>query len=97
MLRALLAAAAVPIIVSSAAAQSLSATAEARTLWKSVIGNLNQAADELPESLYAYRPTPDVRTMGELFAHIAGSQKMYCAMANDCMKTGCLHPLRQTH
>ena len=81
MLRAILAAAAVPVIVSSAAAQSLSATAEARTLWKSVIGNLNQAADELPESLYAYRPTPDVRTVGELFAHIAGSQKMYCALA----------------
>jgi uncharacterized damage-inducible protein DinB len=81
MLRAILAAAAVPILVSSAAAQSLSATAEARALWKSVIGNLNQAADELPESMYAYRPTPDVRTTGELFAHIAGSQKMYCAMA----------------
>ena len=81
MLRAILAAAAIPIIASSAAAQSLSATAEARTLWKSVIGNLNQAADELPESLYAYRPTPDVRTTGELFAHIAGSQKMYCALA----------------
>ena len=81
MLRVILAAAAVPAIVSSAAAQSLSATAEARTLWKSIIGNLNQAADELPESLYSYRPTPDVRTMGEMFAHVAGSQKMYCAMA----------------
>jgi len=81
MLRAILAAAAVPIIVSSAAAQSLSATAEARTLWKSFIGNLNQAAEELPESLYAYRPTPDVRTMCELFAHVAGAQKAYCALA----------------
>jgi uncharacterized damage-inducible protein DinB len=81
MLRAILATAAIPILVSSAAAQSLSATAEARTLWKGIIGNLNQAADELPESMYAYRPTPDVRSAGELFAHVAGSQKMYCAMA----------------
>jgi uncharacterized damage-inducible protein DinB len=81
MLRAILAAAAVPLIVSSAAAQSISATAEARTLWKSFIGNVTQAADELPESLYAYRPTPDVRTMGQLFAHIAGAQKGYCALA----------------
>jgi hypothetical protein len=31
--------------------------------------------------MYAYRPTPDVRSVGELFGHIAGSQKMYCAMA----------------
>jgi hypothetical protein len=35
----------------------------------------------LPEALYSYKPTPDVRTFGELFGHIAGSQKMYCAMA----------------
>lgn len=61
--------------------KSPSPTAEARALWKSSIGYITQAADELPESLYSYRPTPDVRTFGELFAHIAGSQKMYCAMA----------------
>ena len=50
-------------------------------LWKSVIGNVNIAADEISESMYSYRPTPEVRTFGEMFAHIAGSQKMYCAMA----------------
>jgi len=64
-----------------AVAQTVSATGEARTLWKSIIGNVNQSADELSESMYAYRPTPDVRSFGELLAHIAGSQKMYCAMA----------------
>ena len=76
-----LAAAALPFVLSAAAAQAPSPTGEARALWKSVIGNVNQAAEELPEALYAYRPTPDVRSFGELFAHIAGSQKMYCAMA----------------
>lgn len=79
MLKTILAAAAVPLVVSTAAAQS--PTAEARALWKSVIVNVNQAAAELPESMYAYRATPDVRSFGELFAHIAGSQRMYCAMA----------------
>jgi len=83
MLKKLLAAAAIPLVVSTAAAQSQapSPTNEARLLWKSIIGNLNQAADELSETMYAYRPTPDVRTVGEMFAHVAGSQKMYCAMA----------------
>jgi uncharacterized damage-inducible protein DinB len=81
MRKTLLAVAVLPIIASTAAAQAPSAAGEARALWKSVIVNLNQAADELSESMYAYRPTPDVRTFGELFAHIAGSQKMYCAMA----------------
>lgn len=81
MKKTLLAAAALPLLVSTAAAQSSSATGEARALWKSIIVNLNQAADELSESMYAYRPTPDVRSFGEMFAHIAGSQKMFCAMA----------------
>jgi len=82
MRKTILATAALPfVVVTTAAAQTPSATGEARALWKSIIGNLNQAADELSESMYAYRPTPDVRTTGELFAHIAGSQKMYCAMA----------------
>ena len=82
MLKTILVTAAVPLLVSTAAAQSpLSATGEARALWKSVIGNLNQAATEISESMYSYRPTPDVRSFGELFAHVAGSQKMYCAMA----------------
>jgi len=58
-----------------------SVTTEARALWRSNIGYIVQAAEELPEALYAYKPTPDVRTFGELFGHIAGSQKMYCAMA----------------
>jgi len=68
-------------LATTAAARSPSVAGEARALWKSNIGYVTQAADELPESLYSYRPTPDVRTFGELFAHIAGSQKMYCAMA----------------
>ena len=83
MLKTLLAAAASVVVVSTAAAQTQapSPTNEARLLWKSIIGNLTQAAEELSETLYGYRPTPDVRTVGEMFAHVAGSQKMYCAMA----------------
>jgi uncharacterized damage-inducible protein DinB len=83
MLKRLLAAVAIPFAISTAAAQAQapSPTNEARLLWKSIIGNLNQAADEVSETMYAYRPTPDVRSVGELLAHIAGSQQMYCAMA----------------
>ena len=79
MLKHILLAAAIPVVASTASAQS--PTAEARALWTGIIGNLNQAAEELSDSMYTYRPTPDVRSFGELFAHIAGSQKMYCAMA----------------
>ena len=72
---------ALPLVASTAAAQAPSAVGEARALWKSVIGNVTQSAEELSDAMYAYRPTPEVRSFGELFAHIAGSQKMYCAMA----------------
>ena len=62
-------------------AQAPSHAAQARDLWKNIIGYVNEAAKELPDSLYGYRPTPEVRSFGELFAHIAGSQQMFCAMA----------------
>ncbi len=83
MLRTILAAAAIPLVVSTAFAQSKapSPVTEARLLWKGIVVNINKTADELSEQMYAYRPTPDVRTAGELIAHVAGSQKMFCAMA----------------
>jgi len=67
--------------VSSASAQGSSHTSDARTLWKGVIVNITAAAQEISDAMYSYRPTPDVRTFGEMFAHVAGSQKMFCAMA----------------
>jgi uncharacterized damage-inducible protein DinB len=79
MFKPILAAVALPLVVSTAAAQSHAS--QAGSVWKGVIDNITKAADELSEAMYAYRPTPDVRNFGELFAHIAGSQKMYCAMA----------------
>ena len=79
MLKRLIATAALPLVATVAAAQS--PAAEARALWKGNIGYVTQAAEELSDSMYAYRPTPDVRSFGELFAHIAGSQFMFCAMA----------------
>ena len=34
-------------------------------------GNILKAAAQVPDDLYAFKPTPDVRSMGALFAHIA--------------------------
>ena len=81
MRKTLLSLALAPLLASTAVAQGSAHTADARTLWKSTIANINIAADELSEAMYAYRPTPDVRTVGEIIAHVAGSQKMFCAMA----------------
>ena len=53
----------------------------ARDLWRSVSGYVTQAAADVPETLYSFKPSPDVRTFGELIGHIAGSQRLYCALA----------------
>lgn len=77
-----LAVAAVPAVVQGqAAAASSGAVTTSRVLWQQVTRNITTTAEELPDSLYAYRPTPEVRSFGELFGHIAGSQYLFCAAA----------------
>jgi uncharacterized damage-inducible protein DinB len=53
----------------------------ARSLWKGVSGYIAQSAADVPETMYSFKPTPDVRSFGELIGHIAGSQRMFCALA----------------
>jgi len=50
-------------------------------LWSQITGYITQVAEETPEADYGYRPTEDVRTIGEMAAHIAGAQYMICAAA----------------
>lgn len=38
-------------------------------------------AEQLPDSLYSYRPVAGVRSFGELFGHVAGAEMMFCAAA----------------
>jgi len=57
------------------------AVSTARTLWAQITGYITTAAEELPESTYAYRPTPEVRTFGQLIGHVAGAQYLICAAA----------------
>ncbi|HXB26110.1 MAG TPA: DinB family protein [Gemmatimonadaceae bacterium] len=52
-----------------------------REIWTMVIGYVTAAAEQVPDSSYSYRPVPTVRTFGQLVAHIAGSQDMFCAQA----------------
>ena len=37
-----------------------------------------RSAEKIPEDLYSFRPTPDVRTLGEVIAHIADGQYELC-------------------
>lgn len=43
--------------------------------------NLAATAEMLDEALYAYRPTDDVRTAGQILAHVANAQYAFCSAA----------------
>jgi uncharacterized damage-inducible protein DinB len=58
-----------------------SAVAADKQIWTSVIGYVTAAAEQVPDSSYSYHPVPTVRTFGQLIAHLAGSQHMFCAAA----------------
>ena len=55
------------------------AVGAARAHWRAVHLNIQRAAEQLPESLYNFKPTPQVRSFAELFGHVAGSEFMFCA------------------
>lgn len=40
-----------------------------------------RAAEKMPEALYGFQPTPEVRTFGQLVGHLADSNVMLCSMA----------------
>jgi uncharacterized damage-inducible protein DinB len=52
-----------------------------RTLWEQPTAYITTVAEELPESTYAFRPTPEVRSVGQLIGHVAGAQYLFCAAA----------------
>lgn len=42
---------------------------------------LLRAAEQMPEEHYAFRPTPEVRTFGEMIGHLADTQYYFCSTA----------------
>src|SRR5579872_2393533 len=39
-----------------------------------------RSADKVPEETWSFKPTPEVRTMGQLFAHVADAQYEFCGV-----------------
>jgi hypothetical protein len=57
-------------------------TTEATALkrsYNSIKTNLTKAADRMPENLYGFQASPDIRTFGALIAHIADVQGGTCS------------------
>ena len=41
--------------------------------------NIIRSAEKMPEENYAFKPTPEVRSFGQLIGHVADSQYMFCS------------------
>jgi uncharacterized damage-inducible protein DinB len=52
-----------------------------RTAWDGAKRNLAQSAELMPESDYGFRPVETVRTFGQILAHVAGANYVFCAAA----------------
>jgi hypothetical protein len=52
-----------------------------RTAWDGAKRNLAQSAELMPESDYGFRPVETVRTFGQILAHVAGANYVFCASA----------------
>ena len=69
--------------VPPAAAQSPANTnpiaSSIRTAWNGAKQNLTRSAELMPQSDYNFRPVDTVRTFGEILAHVAGANYVFCS------------------
>lgn len=47
-----------------------------------VSGEVISAAEQMPEENYSFKPTPDVRSFGQLVGHLADAQYYFCSLAS---------------
>lgn len=59
-----------------------------RANWKSLTDYILQSAKDMPEDKYSFQPTPEVRTFGQLIGHVAGAERMICAIGMGERPTG---------
>jgi uncharacterized damage-inducible protein DinB len=54
-------------------------TTTIRNSWNRVKRNVAASALAMPDASYAFKPTPEVRTFGELIGHLANEHYMFCS------------------
>lgn len=72
------------LLVTPAASFAQSAnpmTANAKIQFGALSGFVLRSAEKVPEDLYSFRATPDVRSMAELFGHVADAMFSMCSAA----------------
>ena len=57
-------------------------TQSEKGLYSFIAGAAVGAAAKMPEENYSFKPTPDVRSFGQLVGHVADANYMFCAQAS---------------
>ena len=82
-----------PAVIAVAAALAAAASASAqttsnpyttaiRTQSEQIRGLVLRTAEKVPEDLYAFKATPEVRSLGGILGHIADGNLLLCGIAN---------------
>src|SRR5579872_1462277 len=56
-------------------------TQSEKGLYSFIVGSVVSAAQKMPEENYSFKPTPDVRSFGQLVGHVADANYNFCALA----------------
>src|SRR3984893_7519178 len=57
-------------------------TASEKGFYSFVSGAVVGAAEKMPEENYSFKPTPEVRSFGQLVGHVADASVMFCSQAS---------------
>lgn len=68
-------------VLAQAPAAANPVAAGIRTAWEGSKRNLIRSAEQMPESDYSFRPVDTVRTFGQILAHVAGANYVFCSAA----------------
>jgi uncharacterized damage-inducible protein DinB len=62
-------------------ALSPSMAAVVKVMHGTIRRDLSEAAEQMPAEEYAFKPTPQVRSFGELVGHVASANYLFCSIA----------------
>jgi uncharacterized damage-inducible protein DinB len=69
-------------VIASAADIKNPLLASSSAFYAQVKDDVLRSAEKMPEESYSFKPAPDVRTFGELLAHVADAQFLLCGIAS---------------
>jgi uncharacterized damage-inducible protein DinB len=66
---------------SAGLAQQMGDVGATRALYDMAKDWLIRSAEQMPEENYAFKPTPEVRSFGQLIGHVSNASYMFCSAA----------------